>query len=164
MFGITKITEKHTTRANGFFVRLGYSNRKPLITKSFKLSQFNNSTSGCLKAAKAFRDNELLRLKEDGLYPPDKRKVKPLTNSKSGVCGVSRTHQRSGGEAIPNLYIWQASWINDDRTKGYASFAEKKYGGDNAFKLACASRNEKKRVSSFINETTSKEYHQSEEE
>ena len=148
MQGITKIKD-------GYWVRVGWLNKKPIFQKTFCFNKYS-SQKQALKAAKDYRDKKIKELTSKGLYPPKRSKNKPSKRSSSGVCGVSRTNQRSGGEKIEGLHVWQAAWTNDDGTKGYASFAEEKYGADTAFEMACASRKIKKN----FRKLTAKEFDQ----
>ncbi len=138
MFGITILNDKNGY-GYAYRVRLGWSKGKPMMQESFLFSHFE-SQSDALKAAQVFRDLCVKTMEDTGIFPIDKRRDTPTIRSKSGVCGVSRTHQRSGGVAMDNVYIWQAAWVNDDGSKGYACFAEKRYGAEEAYQLACASR------------------------
>jgi|GEM_PF-5660913 len=137
MFGITK-----SGSGNQYIVRLHYVDGKPVIYKTFKIADFGTELEA-IRASKRFRDAMVKELRSQGIIIGTRKKrvfTKPLANSKSKILGVTRTHQRSGGSAIPDLYVWQAAWVCDDGKKGYASFAEAKYGAKNARKMACLSR------------------------
>jgi hypothetical protein len=148
MFGITEITEKYVSsrRAEGFYVRLGWSEGRPSVSAGFNNKQFG-SREKALEAAVVFRDNELGKLQKAGKWPVEKVLTKPMRNNKSGVLGVSRTRQWSRGKPSKDIYVWQASWHDPETKKPVnAKFSERKWGAEVAFDMACACREAKKNI------------------
>ncbi len=93
---------------------------------------------GAFEAAKEYRTElaeEIAALPEAA---PRRRLIASNTESKNGVVGVSRTHKRDRRGVQHEVYT--VSWNPEPGVARGTSFSIKRYGEDEAFRLACTLR------------------------
>jgi len=148
MFGITEVKLYHEgNRKPCFHVRIGWMMKVPKVEKVFNIDEYPSRITA-LADAKQFRDAELLKLINNGEWPPKTVYKKPWKNNKSGVIGVHRSRQYGGSKSRRkklDCYRWTATWYSQGKIKT-ASFGETKWGITTAFKMACACREAKKNL------------------
>ncbi len=110
---------------------------------------FSDNKYGGKKAArKAAIDFERALIK--ALGPPKKGPRFLPKNNKSGYLGVSKTRQYGRKGLYEDIWVWQATWVDEKSGKPVTTrFSENKYG-EKAKLLAIASRREKRRVEELI--------------
>lgn len=140
LFGISEVDDKGELC---FWVRLGWKDKKPRVSKRFGFKK-NRGRKEALSKATAYRDKELSRLKKLKLYPPTRERIKLPSNNKSGVVGVHRSRQSNRYGSL-NCYCWTATWSINGKVHT-ACFGETKWGELEAFEMACACRKAKRNI------------------
>lgn len=122
----------------------GYQVRVYRHGKTFS-KLFSDKKSGgkekAFKEAQAYRaklEAEVAALPESA---PRRRLIRHNKNNSSGVVGISRTFKRDRRGIKHEVYA--VSWNPEPGVARGTSFSIKKYGEDNAFKMACKLRFEK---------------------
>jgi hypothetical protein len=140
MFGITKLDYSRCVK--GWQVRLAYTSRTPAIQKVFPVYAYGYSWSKALRAAKAYRDNQLQILKENGIpLGSVKYYITVSSRNTTGIVGVHKRYQTTKVNNIPtqsNTIAWVATWSEKGKAKS-RSFSEGKYGPE-AKRLAIQAR------------------------
>jgi len=150
MFGITEITKElseKSHRREAFHVRLNYINDKPTIDEQFFICDHDDDREACLHYAKTFRNNALMQLQKEGIWPPDRTHTKPGATNTSGTVGVRLSKQWSKSEGVrfqTDVNVWTATWSINAKNH-QCSFSEGRYGAS-AFDMALECRKAKKNL------------------
>jgi len=135
IYGVTRV-DNEASRTHGWLVTI--QRRGVIFRRQFSDGVLGGKTRA-LAAAKAYRDEIVAK------YPPlSKREHAEIVkkNNKSGVVGVCRycaseTRQKPSAE---KRWFWVASWVLPDGRAKRIKFSVKKYGEEDAFKLAVKAR------------------------
>ncbi|MEL7499448.1 MAG: AP2/ERF family transcription factor [Planctomycetota bacterium] len=91
-----------------------------------------------LRAAKLFRDKLEASLSK---MTVEQKSQAPSVRNQSGIVGVRRHRQKDRrGDFEYHSWTWVAQWTDGHGKRKTRSFAVEKYGEDEAFRLACESR------------------------
>lgn len=135
IYGVTRV-DNPNSRTHGWLVTI--QRRGVIFRKQFSDGVLGGKTRS-LTAAKAYRDDILAK------YPPlSKREHAEILkkNNKSGVVGVCRycASETSGRPNADKRWFWVASWVLPDGRAKRVKFSIRKYGEEDAFKLAVKAR------------------------
>lgn len=129
-FAITRM-ERAESSTFGWQVRL--QRRGTRYAKYFADRRYGGS-EGSLKAAKAWRDDLLKTFSEDERA----RVCSKSSRNSSGVVGVSKVTIAGSNGVV--YYFWQATWSPAPGQRRSIRYSVKKYGEEEAFRLAVEAR------------------------
>jgi len=148
MTGITRV--EYEKSANGWWIRLGYKNRKPQYQKSILDSWYKGNKKKSLKAALKWRDKKRDELHEQGvLNKYSHPQSKPFRMSKGpkktkGVAGVRK--KKILNKSGTCYFQWEVSWseIAQGGKPRRKAFGFTTYNGEyGAFEAAVKYRHDK---------------------
>lgn len=135
IYGVTRV-DNDASRTHGWLVTL--QRRGTIFRRQFS-DGVHGGKAKSLMAAKSFRDQIMKQ------HPPlSKREHAEILkkNNKSGVVGVCRycASETSAKDESDKRWFWVASWVLPDGRAKRVKFSVRKYGEEEAFKMAVKAR------------------------